>query len=73
MLGLFAPAGMSDKLIQRYNAALNKVLAMPETKERLKAQIMTPVPGTPEAQARELARATAAITALVKDSGFVPQ
>ena len=57
-LGLFAPAGTSDKTIQRYNAALNRVLATQETKERFRAQIMTPIPGTPQAQASELARAT---------------
>jgi tripartite-type tricarboxylate transporter receptor subunit TctC len=72
-LGLFAPAGTSDKTIQRYNAALNRVLVAPETRERFRVQIMTPIPGTPQAQANELARATAAITALIKESGFVPQ
>ncbi|WP_027281939.1 Bug family tripartite tricarboxylate transporter substrate binding protein [Roseomonas gilardii] len=47
--GLFGPPGMPPELTARLNAEVNAWLALPETRERLRAQGMTPDGGTPEA------------------------
>ncbi|UFN47879.1 tripartite tricarboxylate transporter substrate binding protein [Roseomonas sp. OT10] len=47
--GLFGPPGMPPELIARLNAEVNAWLALPETRERLRSQGMTPDGGTPEA------------------------
>ncbi len=46
--GLQAPAGTSKAIIARLNADSNRVLAMPEVKERLAAAGIEPLGGTPE-------------------------
>lgn len=72
-LGLYAPAGLSEATVTRYNTALNQVVAMPEVVARLQASAMTPATGTPAEQAQRLAQVSRALAALVAQSGFVPQ
>ncbi len=72
-LGLYAPAGLNDTAVARYNAALNQVLAQPEVVAKLQASAMTPAAGTPGEQAQRLAHVSKALAALVAQSGFIPQ
>ena len=70
LLGLYAGVGVPDAIVERYNAALERVLAQPEVTERFKAIDMTTVPGTPADQAERLARINRMLGHLVRDSGF---
>ena len=72
-LGLYAPAALAEAAVARYNTALNRVLAQPDVVERLQAQVMTAMPGTPVEQAERLHRASRLMAALVQASGFKPQ
>jgi tripartite-type tricarboxylate transporter receptor subunit TctC len=47
---LAAPAGTPMAVIEKLNAALNKVIAMPEVLVRFKIDAVDPMPGTPAAQ-----------------------
>jgi tripartite-type tricarboxylate transporter receptor subunit TctC len=47
--GLFGPPGLADDTTRRINAEVNNWLALPDTKEKLRAQGMVPGGGTPEA------------------------
>jgi len=71
--GLYAPAGLSDALVERYNAALNKAIADAPVQEKFAAQAMLPMPGTPQEHALRLARASDMLAELVKESGYQPQ
>jgi tripartite-type tricarboxylate transporter receptor subunit TctC len=46
--GLAAPTGTPRSVITQVNAALGKVLAMPDVRQRLHDMAATPEPGTPE-------------------------
>lgn len=72
-LGVYAPAAMSTAMVERYNKALNQVLAMPETMEKLRSQAMTAAPGTTLEQTGRLNRVSAELTELVRISGYRPQ
>ena len=58
--GVYGPPGLPTALVQRLNAALNKVIALPEVKRALEQTGATVLGGTPEAFAahnrREVAR-----------------
>jgi len=73
LLGLYAPAATPDALVARYNAALNRVLSQPDVVARLKSYVMTPAPMTPAEQQQRLAQASAVLSTLMHESGFVPQ
>lgn len=47
---LAAPAGTPPAVIDKLNAALNKVVAMPDVLARFKIDAVDPMPGTPAAQ-----------------------
>lgn len=53
--GLLGPAGLAPAQVARLNAALNEWLALPATREALRAQGMLPVGGPPEGFARLIA------------------
>ncbi|WP_428000569.1 tripartite tricarboxylate transporter substrate-binding protein [Acidovorax sp.] len=72
-LGLYAPAGLNEATVARYNTALNQVVALPEVVAKLQANAMAPAAGTPGEQALRLAQVSRALAALVAQSGFVPQ
>ena len=44
----FAPAGTPREIVMKINADANRILAMPEVRERLTSQGLFPVGGTPE-------------------------
>lgn len=45
-MGVFAPANMAPNLVQRFNAALNAVLDMPDVREKLTARGVDVSPGS---------------------------
>lgn len=47
-MAILAPAGTADAIVQRLNSEINTILAMPDVKQRLHAQFMEPLGGTPE-------------------------
>jgi tripartite-type tricarboxylate transporter receptor subunit TctC len=49
---LAAPAGTPPAVIEKLNAALNKVVALPDVVARFKVDAVEAMPGTPAAQAR---------------------
>lgn len=49
---LAAPAGTPAAVIEKLNAALNKVVALPEVQARFKVDAVDAMPGTPAAQTR---------------------
>lgn len=68
-LALYAPAATPDAAVERWNAALQRVLAMPEVAERLRGHAMTVAPATPAAHAQRLAQASRMLAGLLRDSG----
>ena len=46
--GMMAPAGTPAPVVARLNNELNQILAMPDVRETLDKQGLTPTPGTPE-------------------------
>jgi tripartite-type tricarboxylate transporter receptor subunit TctC len=67
--GVVAPAGTPAAIISLLNAAIAKVLQMPDVKERLIAQGVEPVSNTPVEFAAYLKKEIAKWTKLVADSG----
>jgi len=53
--GLFAPAGTPAAIVERLNAGVNKVLAMPDVRERLVTADNVPTGGTAAAFANQIA------------------
>jgi tripartite-type tricarboxylate transporter receptor subunit TctC len=68
-VGFFAPAGTPPEVVQKLNAAFNRVLQMPEVHERLEALTFEPIGGSAQ-QFAEYVRAEVAKWALVvKETG----
>jgi tripartite-type tricarboxylate transporter receptor subunit TctC len=68
-LGLFAPAGTPAAIVARLNAEVNKVLQMPDVRERIAAQGVSPAGGTSEAFAEFVKSDYARWGKIVKESG----
>jgi tripartite-type tricarboxylate transporter receptor subunit TctC len=66
---LAAPAGTPKPVIDRINTALNKVLAAPDTRQRLLELAATPEPGTPAQLRTLIASETKRWHDVVKQSG----
>lgn len=54
--GIFAPAGTPAPIVERFNAELNKVLAMPDVRAKLAAADNVPTGGTAAAFANQIAQ-----------------
>ncbi len=67
--GIWAPAGTKRPIIDKLNAAYNKALNDPQTKERLFARGAEPVPGTPGDLAKHVASELPKWAEVVKKSG----
>ncbi len=67
--GIWAPAGTPRPIIEKLNAAYNKALNNPQTKERLFARGAEPVPGTPDDLAKHVASELPKWAEVVKKSG----
>lgn len=72
-LGLFAPAKTPSAEIQRINAGLKRVLALPDVRERMHKIVFEPAYGTPEELTNRVRAGTALWEPVVKSSGWVPQ
>jgi tripartite-type tricarboxylate transporter receptor subunit TctC len=71
--GLWAPAGTPAAVIQRLNAAMNTVLALPEMRSELAALGADPGGGTSAAFAERIASDTVGWAQLVKHAGIQPE
>lgn len=69
-LGLFAPAGTPDEVIQKLNAETNKALGNPETVQVLAAQSLDPMVGTPTELRDRIQTESQRLGALIKAKGI---
>ena len=67
--GLLAPAGTPAAIVERINAEVNKILVLPEVKEKIAAEGGGPIGGSSEDFARLLTKETPKWAKLVKESG----
>ena len=72
-LTLHAPAGIPAGLQRRISADVNKVLQMPDARERMLAMAYVPKGGTPEALDAFLEREREKIGAIIKRAGIKPE
>ena len=72
-LGMFAPAGTTPATVQRLNAAIAKVLAQPDVRDRMVKLVFEPVTGTPAALSDRIAVDTRYWEPVIKSSGWVLQ
>jgi tripartite-type tricarboxylate transporter receptor subunit TctC len=68
--GLLAPARTPKEIVERYNAAVNEILATPKVKESLAVQGLTPVGGRPQRLADLIGRDMPRWAKVVKESGI---
>jgi tripartite-type tricarboxylate transporter receptor subunit TctC len=71
--GIVAPAGTDPKIIEKLNAAINKVLGEPEIQERLRTLGLIPTSKSPQEFGEVIKRDTDRFAKLVKDIGFQPR
>jgi tripartite-type tricarboxylate transporter receptor subunit TctC len=67
--GLVAPAGTPREIIQKLNAEVLKILAMPDVRERFVSQGVEPVGSTPEQFAEHIRSQMAKWAKVVQDAG----
>ncbi|CAA9398505.1 MAG: hypothetical protein AVDCRST_MAG51-745 [uncultured Ramlibacter sp.] len=72
-LGVFAPAGTAPATVQRLNAAVAKVLQLPDVRERMVKLVFEPLTGTPAALSERIATDTRYWEPIIKSSGWVMQ
>ena len=68
--GVFAPARTPDAIVKRLNAEIAKVLADPESRERMTAQGLEPTPMTPAEVRRYTQEETTRWSRLIKAAGI---
>jgi tripartite-type tricarboxylate transporter receptor subunit TctC len=71
--GIFAPANTPPQVVKALNAALVKVIGMPDVREKLAAMGVDAQSSTPEALAAYLKADTAKWAKILKDSGVQPE
>jgi tripartite-type tricarboxylate transporter receptor subunit TctC len=67
--GLVAPAGTPREIVQKLNAEVVKILAMPDVRERFLAQGVEPVGSTPEQFGEHIRGQMAKWSKVVQDAG----
>jgi tripartite-type tricarboxylate transporter receptor subunit TctC len=67
--GLVAPAGTPREVVQKLNAEVTKILAMPDVRERFLAQGVEPVGSTPEQFGEHIRSQMAKWSKVVQDAG----
>ena len=72
-LGMFAPAGTLPGTVQRVNAAIARVLAQTDVRERMVKLVFEPVTGTPAALTERIAIDTRYWEPVIKSSGWIAQ
>ena len=68
--GILAPAGTPQEIVRRLNAEINRVLQMPEVRERLTALGTEPTGGSAEQFAQVIRADTARWAKVVSDAGI---
>lgn len=68
-LGFLAPAGTPKEIVQRLNVEINKILQMPDVREKLAAAALEPGGGTPEQFGAVIKADLARWPAVVKKAG----
>lgn len=69
-MAIMAPASTPDDIVQRMNREINAVLAMPEVKEKLNAQYMEPIGGSPQDLAKFMQQELRVMTPVIKRTGI---
>ncbi|MFO1278209.1 MAG: tripartite tricarboxylate transporter substrate binding protein [Burkholderiaceae bacterium] len=69
-MAVMAPAGTPTEIVQRLNREINAVLAMPEVREKMHAQYMEPIGGTPEALQSFMLQEQRVMTPVIKRTGI---
>ncbi len=68
-VGFFAPAGTPPEVVQKLNEAMNRVLRMPDVRERLDQLLFEPIGGTPQQFSEYVRAEVAKWGAVVKRTG----
>jgi tripartite-type tricarboxylate transporter receptor subunit TctC len=68
--GMLAPAKTPAEIIEKMNAEMARILAMPDIKEKLQTQGTEPLPTKPQEMAKWLAREKERNAKLIRDTGF---
>ena len=71
--GYFGPAGLPPEVVARLNAAINQVVARPETRQRLAALGFDAFSGTPQDFARFVGEQRDLWGKLIRDAGIEQQ
>jgi len=69
-MAVMAPASTPTDIVQRMNQEINAVLAMPEVKEKLHAQYMEPIGGSPQDLQRFMQQELRVMTPVIKRTGI---
>ena len=69
-MAIMAPAATPDPIVQRMNQEINAVLSMPEFKEKLHAQYMEPIGGSPQDLRRFMEQELRVMTPIIKRTGI---
>lgn len=73
VLGLYAPSAMASQVANRYNSALQRVLALPDVRERIRILTMTALPRSPSEHGELVARIQKNMADVVSTTGYAPQ
>ena len=71
--GVVGPAGMRPEVVAKLNAELNRMLAMPDVKEKFAQQGVDPVGGTPEKFGDHIKEQITKWAGVIKDAGIKPE
>ena len=71
--GFFGPAGLPRDIVERLNAEAQKIMNLPETRERLAGQGLEIFPSNPQTLAALMKSEYARFGKIVKDAGIQPE
>ena len=69
-MAIMAPASTPSEIVQRMNQEINAVLALPETKQKLHAQYMEPIGGSPADLQKFMRQELRVMTPVIKRTGI---
>jgi tripartite-type tricarboxylate transporter receptor subunit TctC len=69
-MAIMAPASTPNDIVTRMNQEINAVLAMPDVKEKLHAQFMEPIGGSPQDLQRFMQQELRVMTPVIKRTGI---
>ena len=69
-MAIMAPASTPDEIVQRMNQEINAVLDMPEIKQKLNAQYMEPIGGSPADLQKFMQQELRVMTPVIKRTGI---